>query len=83
MEVDFTPQITIFNNYQGKYPKLINTFIIILKQYIYAAKCLQQTPTFEGFISRIAKWHQIEYQAAAINRSLVKHYGKWEPYVEY
>ena len=42
----FTPHVIICNDFQGKSKDLINTCILITKQYIYVKKCLQQGLNF-------------------------------------
>ena len=82
LPIQFTLEVTILNNYKGPLSKLINTFIIILKQYIYACKCLQEIPTFRKMIQKITRWHEIEYQMALLSDTIPKHQKKWEKYVD-
>ena len=35
IDIVFDPTMIVMNNYEGKHTMLINTFIVILKQYIY------------------------------------------------
>lgn len=43
----------ILNNVKGPNYKLVNLIKLVIKQYIYAQKCLQETPTFIGAIAEV------------------------------
>ena len=75
------PELVLLNNYVGKQGKLINTLVIILKQYIYASKCLEEKPTFMGFLDRITRWHNIEKLMAIESNCFKAYKSKWQPYV--
>ena len=58
--IDFTPQLIIYNNYKGKHMELINLFIIVMKQYVYATKCMGTNLNFQEYIEKINYWFKIE-----------------------
>ena len=76
--VMITLDLALLNNYTGKHRYLINLFIVILKQYIYAAKCLHETPSFTGFVNKISYWYNVDryivYESA--NRRAISRFHK-------
>ena len=50
----------LMNRYRDCFPALVNTLILIVKQYIYACKCLECTPNFTEIVARIQKYCTIE-----------------------
>ena len=83
IEIKLTPALIILNNYQGKDKQLINTFIIVVKQHIYASRCKQEIPTINTSITRLHYWHKIEWIAAQHSGNLQKHMKKWHSYVNF
>ena len=70
--------LIVFNNYQGPNKYLINLFIIIMRQYIYAKKCFNEVPIFTGFVEKLSYWFQIDKQIALENHKLAKCIAKWK-----
>ena len=76
VNVVFTKELIILNEYTGKAKIVINLFIVIMKQYIYATKCLNEALNFNGFMYRINYWYQIDkwhhlqngYSVVALNK---------------
>ena len=62
LDISYDLSMVILNNCGGPQKQIVNTMIIILKQFIYSEKCFQRIPTFEGFFTRLANWYQIEKQ---------------------
>ena len=60
IDINFTCNRVILNNYSGPKANLINQFILVTKQYIYVSKCLQKDPTFMGVMSKLSTWFHIE-----------------------
>ena len=60
IQISFSKELIIFNNYKGVASKLMNTFIIILKQLIYSCKCQKIVPTFELYTDKSNYWYQLE-----------------------
>ena len=51
-------------NFEGNNASLINTIILVTKQYIYATRCVME---YQG----------IEHRIATKNRKIKKHVAKW------
>ena len=66
------------NNYKGKKVDIINLFIIVMKQYIYASKCFNEKPNFNDFMTRLARSHNHEKLHAAEIKKSKKIYKKWQ-----
>ena len=64
ISVEFTPQLIILNNYAGQHKYVVNMCIIILKQYIYAAKCLEEKITFATYITKLSHWYYVDKEIA-------------------
>ena len=47
-EAALTIQQIMFSDYTGSNKTLVNVFILIFKQYIYASKYIKETRTFIG-----------------------------------
>ena len=62
IDVDFSPQMIILNNYTGQRKDLINTMVAIMKQHIYAKKCFEEVPTFTSFMEKLSSWYLVEKQ---------------------
>ena len=60
IDVNFDPELIMLNSYKGKSSQLINFLIVVVKQFIYASKCLQTSPDFNQCMSRIATWYNID-----------------------
>ena len=74
----FTPELISLNNYQGQHKTLINMMIVILKQYIYATKCLNETLSFYAFVNKLSYWYEVEKTIAIRNNTYVKFLIKWK-----
>ena len=82
VDIELTPELILLNNYSRKYKSLINTMIIIMKQYVYSTKCMAGSVTFMEFVGKIYKWHNIEKQAAYENNHVKAYKKKWRVYIE-
>ena len=80
IELDITVQVILFNRYKDSFPQLVNTIILVVKQYIYAAKCLAQEPKFREAIARIQYYKTLEKAVAKRHNKLYLHEKKWEMY---
>ena len=80
MEVEFTKELIILNNYKGGRKKLINTLILILKRYIYIKKCLGHEATFQGFISEVYHIRKIEKLTAYEKNKMKIFEKKWKDF---
>ena len=81
--VSFVPNIVILNNYSGPHSQIINTFICIMKQYIYSTKCKDNgQPKFNVFTAKIVDWYNIEKQHAIESGRYTIFRNKWKAYVD-
>ena len=72
----------IFCNFAGENHKLVNTLILIFKQYIYAMKCKKNSPLFIDTLSRVVQFQKIEYRIAMITKKVANHCEKWKPFID-
>ena len=56
IDVMLSLEDVLFNTYDGQQKGLVNTIILIFKQYICAQKCLQLAPTFIGALTTVVKY---------------------------
>ena len=81
IKVTFTPEIIIFNKYQGKQSELMNTLVLIMKRYVYVQKCKKKTLSFQGYISHILYVKRIESFIAFRKQKSTKHDKKWKNFL--
>ena len=60
INLTFDAQTIIFNKYEGPHKLLMNTMILIMKQFIYSSKCKKEAISFQGFIGKVGYWYNIE-----------------------
>ena len=82
LEVKFEVELVILNHYKGPQKRLINTFIIVMKQFIYAQKCFGNIPYFKDFVQRIVKWYHVEKQMAIKDNKFKFFAKKWKVYAD-
>ena len=70
----------VFNRYRDSFPKLVNTILLIVKQYIYAAKCQKRELKFTEIIGKIQEYKMLEKVNAIKNQKLEEHNAKWSIY---
>ena len=80
--VTLTPtlEIVILNNYRGSQKKLINMFIMIMKQYVYSTKCLGEYPLFIQYTEKIVDWYNMERLSAFQTGHIKAFQVKWKKY---
>ena len=71
----------ILNNYKGKSKMLVNTLILILKQYIYATKCKKEQANFIGYMTYVHYLYKIERLAALRHDKWKTHQRKWKDFI--
>ena len=59
---------------------MINTIILIAKQYIYSAKCLQEKISFQALVCKINRYKNSKYLSAKKNKRTKEHENKWMLY---
>lgn len=67
VNINLTVDMIILSNYTGQHKQLINMYIIAMKQYIYAKKCLGETVSFIEYVSKVVQHYQSE-KLAIVNR---------------
>lgn len=80
--IEFDPQMILFHQYRGQGRLMINMMILVAKQYIYSAKCLNQTINFMQYSQRLAKVYSLEKSVAIRQDKENKHNKKWYLYCE-
>ena len=81
IQIEFTPDLIILNNYSGYAKEAVNTIILITKFYIYCVRCDgNKTIQFQNLVSKIAYYKQIEQFIATRNNKCKKHDLKWQAY---
>ena len=60
IDLELSSETILLNNYQGICNILVNTLILICKQYIYSNKCLGNPLSFDHCMAKIGEWYQIE-----------------------
>ena len=80
--IDFQAQedIVIFNSYKDSFPDLVNTMILITKQYLYAKRCLAEKPCFIQLMSKISLYRELELLMVKGTKSSKKIEYKWSIY---
>ena len=82
LEVKFNVREIITNMCSGRYKEFIDTVIIVMKQYIYACKCLGEKPKTNIFLQRLHTLYITERSVAYQNGKVVKMEKKWAPYMD-
>ena len=80
-EIELNQYNIVLNNFESQNEAIINLLVVTLKQYIYASRCLQETPTFSKFMTKVSNWYQVEKCILYQNYSCYKEkrfYKKWK-----
>ena len=78
VDVNFTAEIIILNDYEGKNKDMINQLIVMLKHHVYAQKCFDSIPTFPDFMLKLSHWYSVEKHFAYECNNTKKFYKKWK-----
>ena len=78
IDIIFSMDIVFLNNYRGKQKEIINSMIIVMKQYIYACKCKESIPTFGNFVTKLSHWYFVEKDIAYKDNKVDKFHKKWQ-----
>ena len=70
-------QTVILNDYKGPSAPLINTMILVTKQYIYAACCMNEKIKFTMLLGKVKDIYQVEKELAIQGNRLPTHSKKW------
>ena len=79
-QFDINPEEIIFNRFKESNAGMVNTIILITKQFIYAKRCLGKELTFLELAQSIAQTRKIEEFIARKNNKLKIHVNKWQLY---
>ena len=77
MELLFSKEVTICNHYRGQCKELINTILLITKQYMYAAKCKKEKLVFVNLAKGIYDIQKLERIIALRQNRYYKYMVKW------
>ena len=70
----------LLNSMHQKPQHVINFIFLVAKQYLYASRCLKQTPSTHALEARIEKYRNIEYYNAIKSNNVLRHLKKWNLY---
>ena len=82
MLVECSESLVILNNYKGQHAKLINTIILIAKQYIYAQKCANEQLNFAQITQKVHNMYLDEKFISKKKNAQHKNNVKWKLYKE-
>ena len=71
VEFDVDVYTILMNRYKDSFPKMVNTIILIVKQYIYASKCLENQLNFTEVVKRIQKYKTLEHIVAIRHKKTI------------
>ena len=77
---DIDPYELIFNMYKGCFSQLVNTILLITKQFFYARKCLKEPLNFASLAHKISGYRNLEFISAIKNHKMWKFNQKWHIY---
>ena len=77
-KITITKPMMVLNNYKGPMCSIVNTFIIIMKQYFYASKCYDVMPKFTGFVEKCSYWYLIKKAQTTDNNKIYALNKKWK-----
>ena len=81
ISIELTPKDIILNNVITIKKKYVNLIILIMKQYIYAAKCKDEKLNFYDFVTKINYWYNLEMTMAKQNNMYQYFKDKWASYM--
>ena len=82
IQVEFTYEMVTFCNNTGANKALINAIILIVKQNIYAARCLKIPVTFMSALMAIVEYYKVEKLIAYRKNKQQKFYRKWGTFMK-
>lgn len=80
ISINISVEIVICNNFKGRLSKLINTYILIAKFYLYRAKTQNANVSFTNFVTDLVRHKNIEKCIALKNDKLYKFARKWDDF---
>ena len=84
IHVEIDLQVIICNKYRGRGEKnLIDTIILIAKNYLYICRCKQEQPKLIQLMCKVHETFLIEKNIATTNQRLSKFERKWNVYLKH
>ena len=80
IDITFTEDMIMYNNYKGPCKDLLNSIILIVKQYMYREKCTKQLLNFVNMLQNVYQTESVEYIIAKQMNCLYKHQLKWHSF---
>ena len=80
IDITFTGDMIMYNNYKGPCKDLLNSIILIVKQYMYREKCTKQLLNFVNMLQNVYQTESVEYIIAKQMNCLYKHQLKWHSF---
>lgn len=80
INIVFTAQICILNDFNKRNSALINNTILITKFYLYKCKTRKSLPVFQHLIKEISFIKNIEYTIAVKNDKLYRFARRWDDF---
>ena len=69
---------TIFNECMGQYKDTVNIICLIVKQFIYAQKCLKEDISIMKVLTKIQDYRKIEKMCTIKSNKMRHYYKKWK-----
>ena len=76
-ELFFSNKNIMLNNVHPDTKHIVNLLVLVIKQYVFACKCLLDKPNFKVIKEKIEKLHQLELYNVKQTGSIQKHIKKW------
>ena len=76
LTIEITERIIIANNFKGENALLVNTIILVSKQYLFAARCLKADPNIFVLLDKLRDLYYVEKELAIEHKRLKAH---WSP----
>ena len=84
----FISENVLLNNYQNdemikSQVQLVDTIILIYKQYIYACRCTGADLSFIAGLAKVNNYYKIEKSIAYKNKKVKQFTGKWKIFINW
>ena len=79
VDLQLTDQDKLFGNTMLPFPNLYNHILILTKQYLYACRCLNDTPDFNVLLRKIDREYRIELESYSRENFGADPNRKWDP----
>ena len=75
--INLDSKVIMLNNYSGPSKEIVNTLIVITKQYIYSSKCEGNKIEMINLINKFVYWFKVEQIAVSNTKQYKKFCKKW------